>query len=63
MVFFQSLPRINKNLLKKNILSLDAVKNSKEIMDDLVKNPSFSLVCLFLKFYCGVEKPGISPAS
>lgn len=50
MVFFQSLPRINKNLLKKNILSLDAVKNSKEIMDDLVKNPSFSLVCLFLKF-------------
>ncbi len=50
MVFFQSLPRINKNLIKKNILSLDTFQNSKEIMDDLLKNPSFSLVCLFLKF-------------
>lgn len=50
MVCFQSLPRVNKNLIKKNILSLDGIKNSKLVVDELVKNPSFSLVCLFLKF-------------
>nr|BFD33054.1 hypothetical protein GTC16762_26720 [Pigmentibacter ruber] len=50
MVFFQSMPRINKNLIKKHILTLESIKNSKGIVDELVKNSSFALVCLFLKF-------------
>ncbi|WGL59021.1 hypothetical protein QEJ31_10870 [Pigmentibacter sp. JX0631] len=50
MVFFQSMPRINKNLIKKHILTLEPIKNSKGIVDELVKNSSFALVCLFLKF-------------
>ena len=37
-------------MIKKHILTLESIKNSKGIVDELVKNSSFALVCLFLKF-------------
>lgn len=50
MVFSQSLPRISKNTIKKNHLSKNSIKGTKPILDDLIHQPSFSLVSLFLKF-------------
>ena len=50
MVFSQSLPRISKNVIKKNRVHLNLIKNSKPLLDELLINPSFSLVSLFLKF-------------
>jgi hypothetical protein len=50
MVFSQSLPRISKNTIKKNHLSKNSIKSTKPILEDLIHQPSFSLVSLFLKF-------------